>query len=131
MWRPLPAQHYVPLRKLGVGKCENYIRPESHYLSRVGTSTFSVTARPAIIDLEVTALRPSKLMKPLTERSYPRLSFGIAFGGVRHHAQTPHIVSLLCLCRERSHYRRAAEQCWSERWPRPASSIIKKGSENP
>jgi hypothetical protein len=69
-----------------------------------------VAGSPANVDADVAALRPAKLLQPLSKCRELRLSHGIALGGVHQHADAPHAPRLLRARRERPGDRRAAEE---------------------
>src|SRR5262249_6161337 len=69
----------------------------------------SAERRPAIVDLNVVALRPPELLECLPESCQISLSFGIVIGLRHQHANPPHPARLLRERRERPR-RRAAEQ---------------------
>src|SRR5260370_17065409 len=54
-----------------------------------------MVASPAIVDPNIATLPPSQFLQLLLERCCPGLSFGIALGKIREHADPPHPVGLL------------------------------------
>src|SRR5262245_4081763 len=85
------------------------IRLERNELARQGRVAIGIGARQAVIDADVAALRPSKLLEPLVERGHPRLYLWIGIRTVYQHPDTPHQRRLL-RARHQRQGRRAAKQ---------------------
>src|SRR5262245_18783022 len=78
-------------------------------LSGEGAHAVGVAARPAVIDVEISALTPTQSLQPLPKRLDAALSFRVV-GDAHQHADPPHPLALLPPRRERPSSRRAAEQ---------------------
>jgi hypothetical protein len=70
--------------------------------------SFRVFARPAVIDAEIAAFDPSKLLEPAFERGQVRLPYLVILGKAHEHPDASH--PLLRPRRNRPCRRRAAEQ---------------------
>ena len=70
----------------------------------------NIARSPAIIDLNVPAVCPSKFLEPVLKHFNIGTPVHVAFGEYRQHTDAPHSLALLCARRERPRCRRAAEQ---------------------
>ncbi len=66
--------------------------------------------RKAVIDVDIAALRPSTLFKPLSKSRQARRRFRIVLGQAHQHSDPANPVGLLCVGRERPGGNRAAEK---------------------
>jgi hypothetical protein len=74
-----------------------------------GVGRLAGTAGPAILDLNIAAVHPTKLSKTLPKCGDARLPFGFVFFGPHQHANPPHVLGLLRTRGERKTRRRPAK----------------------
>src|SRR5262249_51200814 len=86
----------------------DYVGRERYQFCYVCPYATGIGSAKACLDLDVAAVCPSKFLKSLLQHYHSRLSFWIV-GNSHQHADTPHALSLLRMCRERPR-RSAAEQ---------------------
>src|SRR6516225_9976398 len=88
---------------------QDNVRSEAHELDRMGPYSVGVCATPAIVDVDVAAVAPAQLIKPLPERCHIRQCFWISLSERTEHSNSSDVGRLLRARRERP-CSRTAEQ---------------------
>ena len=78
--------------------------------SMKSVQALNIARSPPIIDLNVTAVCPPKLLEPVLKDFNTRTPIHVTFGEYRQHTDPPHALGLLRARRVRPTHRRTAEE---------------------
>src|SRR6266567_4256212 len=104
----------------GRGHTEDRIGPQIDQLFCQHPHLIRVTGAPAKFDPEIAAFRPPQLRERTSEHCEPRLRNRVVLRIAHQHADQPHLVALLRVCRKRPHRHRATKE--RDEFPPPHAS---------
>src|SRR4051794_17873088 len=86
-------------QQCGGGRCriaDQYIRPQCYQLSCKEPRLIGTGWRKAIVNSDVAALGPTRILERLSKCKQAGLSFRIVSGIPNQYSNSPHLISLLC-----------------------------------